>query len=117
MPASRGAAEQAQPGVDGITAWNASAVVPPCATGSVNGPMIPVNTAIEPGQPCVTSSGMAPPRREGLVHTARRPLALHMALVPEPHDPGLLIAKAALQQPVGRGLEQQQMVLLPLGIV
>ena len=45
--------------MDGATTWNASSALPPCAAGSVSGPMISMNSTTEPGQPCVTSSGRA----------------------------------------------------------
>ena len=49
-PGDRGLSEKPYPGIDGATTWNASSASPPWATGSVNGPMILVNSAIEPGQ-------------------------------------------------------------------
>jgi len=58
-PGDRGLSEKPYPGIDGATTWNASSASPPWATGSVNGPMILVNSAIEPGQPCVMMSGTA----------------------------------------------------------
>ena len=54
-----GLPEKPKPGSDIATTWKASAAVPPCAAGSVSGPMIFVNSAIEPGQPCVTASASA----------------------------------------------------------
>ena len=39
--------------------WNASPALPPCAAGSVSGPMISMNSTTVPGQPCVMSSGSA----------------------------------------------------------
>ncbi len=38
-----------KPGIDGTTTWNASSARPPCATGSVSGPMRSRNSANEPG--------------------------------------------------------------------
>ncbi len=43
----------------GSTRWNASAGSPPYARGSVSGPATRVNSAIDPGQPCVMISGVA----------------------------------------------------------
>ena len=45
--------------MDGATTWKASSARPPWATGSVRGPMIFVNSAMEPGQPWVMTSGSA----------------------------------------------------------
>ncbi|PWK87324.1 hypothetical protein C8D88_104485 [Lentzea atacamensis] len=45
--------------MDGITRWQASSALPPCAVGSVSGPMIFSCSMTEPGQPCETSSGSA----------------------------------------------------------
>ena len=45
--------------MDGATTWNASSARPPWAAGSVKGPMIFVNSATDPGQPCVMISGSA----------------------------------------------------------
>ncbi len=42
-----------------MTRSNASAGSPPCARGSVSGPMMSKNSRIEPGQPWVTISGRA----------------------------------------------------------
>lgn len=43
----------------GTTTWKASAASPPWATGSLNGPTASRNSTIEPGQPCVMTSGVA----------------------------------------------------------
>jgi len=45
--------------MDGTTRWNASSAEPPCAVGSVSGPMTPSSSITEPGQPCVMISGNA----------------------------------------------------------
>jgi hypothetical protein len=45
--------------MDGTTRSNASPAEPPCAVGSVSGPMTPSISMIEPGQPCVMISGSA----------------------------------------------------------
>ena len=37
------------PGSDGQTTWKASAASPPCATGSVNGPITSRNSTVGPG--------------------------------------------------------------------
>ena len=58
-PAAVGFPEKPWPGNDGITRWNASAAVAPCAVGFVNGSMILSCSMIEPGHPCVTMSGSA----------------------------------------------------------
>ena len=42
-----------------MTTSNASAAVPPCAVGSVSGPMIFNCSMIDPGQPWVTITGKA----------------------------------------------------------
>jgi hypothetical protein len=52
------------PGSEGHTTWNASAAFPPKATGSVSGPMTFPNSTMEPGQPCVMTSGSAPSSAE-----------------------------------------------------
>ncbi len=44
---------------DGSTKSNASPAEPPCAVGSVSGPMTPSGSMTEPGQPCVMISGSA----------------------------------------------------------
>ena len=64
QPVAVGLAENPWPGSEGITRWNASASLPPCAVGSVSGPMIFSCSMIEPGQPCVTISGSASSCRE-----------------------------------------------------
>ena len=51
--------ENPKPGSDGATTWKASAASPPCAVGSVSGPKTSRNSMIEPGQPCMRSSGSA----------------------------------------------------------
>jgi hypothetical protein len=43
----------------GITRWNASAALAPCAVELVTGSMIFSCSMIEPGHPCVTISGSA----------------------------------------------------------
>jgi len=45
--------------MDGTTRWNASPGEPPKASGAVSGPMMFMNSATEPGQPCVMISGRA----------------------------------------------------------
>ena len=64
QPVAVGLAENPWPGSEGITTWNASASLPPCAVGSVSGSMIFSCSTIEPGQPCVTISGSASSWRE-----------------------------------------------------
>ena len=54
-----GLAENPWPGSEGITRWNASAALAPCAVGLVSGSMIFSCSMIEPGHPCVTISGSA----------------------------------------------------------
>ncbi len=49
QPVSRTGTGNPKPGIDGATTWKASAGSPPWARGSVNGPMISMNSAIEPG--------------------------------------------------------------------
>ena len=51
--------EKPWPGTEGATTWKASAGSPPCALGSVSGPMTSRNSATEPGQPWVRISGSA----------------------------------------------------------
>jgi len=46
-PVSRGASENPNPGTDAATTWKARAGSPPCARGSVSGPMSLVNSTIE----------------------------------------------------------------------
>jgi hypothetical protein len=58
-PVVLGLAENPWPGSEGITRWNASAALAPCAVGSVSGSMIFSCSMIEPGHPCVTISGNA----------------------------------------------------------
>lgn len=50
--------------MEGTTRWNASPGSPPNAFGSVSGPMMFKNSTIDPGQPCVMISGMAPASAE-----------------------------------------------------
>ena len=57
---SSAAAENANPGSEGITRSKATAGSRPCARGSVSGPMTSRYSATEPGQPCVRISGTAP---------------------------------------------------------
>ena len=59
QPVAVGLPEKAKPGSDGQITWNASSALPPCAVGSTSGPMTLWNSTIEPGQPCVISSGRA----------------------------------------------------------
>jgi hypothetical protein len=47
------------PGSDGATTWKASAGSPPCAAGSLSGPITFMNSTVDPGQPCVITSGKA----------------------------------------------------------
>jgi hypothetical protein len=42
-----------------MTTSNASSALPPCAVGSVSGPMTSSISTIEPGQPCVMITGRA----------------------------------------------------------
>src|SRR5215831_9292422 len=42
-----------------MTTWNASSALPPCAVGSLSGPITFSISTIEPGQPCVMISGSA----------------------------------------------------------
>jgi hypothetical protein len=58
-PVAVGLPENPYPGSEGITRWNASAALPPCAVGLVSGSMIFSCSMIEPGQPWVTISGSA----------------------------------------------------------
>lgn len=51
--------EKPNPGCEAITTSNASSSWPPWASGSVSGPMSPSNSRNEPGQPCMSSSGVA----------------------------------------------------------
>ena len=57
-PVLDGLAEKPWPGSEGITRWNASALLAPCAVGLVSGSMIFSCSMIEPGQPWVTISGV-----------------------------------------------------------
>ena len=59
QPVVVGLAENPWPGSDGITRWNASSALAPCAVGLVSGSMIFSCSMIEPGHPCVTMSGSA----------------------------------------------------------
>ena len=59
FPASAGFPLQPYPGREGITRGNASSAEPPCAVGLVSGPITPMNSATEPGQPCVSTIGVA----------------------------------------------------------
>ncbi len=58
-PVEVGLAENPWPGSEGITRWNASVALAPCAVGFVSGSMIFSCSMIEPGHPCVTISGSA----------------------------------------------------------
>jgi hypothetical protein len=57
--------EKPKPGSEGLTRWTASPGSPPCAAGSVRGPMRCGNSRNDPGHPWVTSSGTAPGSAEG----------------------------------------------------
>ena len=59
QPVPVGRPEKPKPGKDGMTTSKASSARPPCAVGSVSGPMILSCSMTEPGQPCVTISGKA----------------------------------------------------------
>ena len=59
QPVTVGLPEKPYPGIEGITTSNASAAVPPCAVGSVSGPMSFSCSRIEPGHPCVMMTGSA----------------------------------------------------------
>ena len=59
QPVSVGLPENPWPGSDGMTRWNASEALAPCAVGSVSGAMIFSCSIVEPGQPWVTISGSA----------------------------------------------------------
>ena len=59
QPVLVGLAEKPWPGSEGITRWNASDALAPCAVGSVSGSMIFSCSMIEPGHPWVTISGSA----------------------------------------------------------
>src|SRR3984957_5334087 len=58
QPVVVGLAENPWPGSEGITRWNASAALAPCAVGLVSGAMIFSCSRIEPGQPCVRRGGV-----------------------------------------------------------
>lgn len=58
-PTVTGGAENANPGIEGITRWNASAGSPPWARGSLSGPITSRNSRNDPGQPWASSSGVA----------------------------------------------------------
>ena len=58
-PVVPGLAENPYPGSEGMTRWNASAALAPCAVGLVSGSTIFSCSMIEPGHPCVTISGSA----------------------------------------------------------
>ena len=60
QPVVVGLAEKPKPGRDGQITWKASAALPPCATGSTSGSITLWNSTIEPGQPWVMISGIAP---------------------------------------------------------
>ncbi len=51
QPVVVGLPENPYPGIDGITTWNASDALAPCAVGSVSGPMSFSCSTIDPGQP------------------------------------------------------------------
>ena len=59
QPSSWVGPENAKPGSDGAITWKASAGSPPCARGSVSGPITSRNSTTEPGQPWLMSSGSA----------------------------------------------------------
>ena len=57
QPGAVGLPENPGPGSVGITTSNASAAVPPCAVGSVSGPMTFSCSMIEPSHPWVMMTG------------------------------------------------------------
>ena len=59
QPGLVGLSEKPNPGMEGTTTWKASAGDPPCATGSVSGPITSRNSNTDPGQPWHSSSGSA----------------------------------------------------------
>jgi hypothetical protein len=59
QPVSRGPSENANPGIEGATTWKAPAGSAPWARGSVSGPMMFMNSTIDPGQLWVRSNGSA----------------------------------------------------------
>ena len=59
QPGRVGLSLKPKPGSEGHTTWNASEGSPPWALGSVSGPITFRNSTIEPGQPCVITSGSA----------------------------------------------------------
>jgi hypothetical protein len=58
-PRSAGFSEKAKPGSEGMTTSKASLVVPPCAVGSVSGPITCRKRRIVLGHPCVSTMGSA----------------------------------------------------------
>jgi hypothetical protein len=58
-PVADGLPENPYPGIEGITTWKASEAFPPYAVGLASGSMIFSCSMIEPGHPCVTTSGSA----------------------------------------------------------
>ena len=59
QPGSASGPESPWPGSDGTTTWKASAGSPPWARGSVRGPISSRNSTTDPGQPWISSSGVA----------------------------------------------------------
>ena len=59
QPVAVGLPEKPNPGSDGHTTWKASSARPPCAVGSVSGPMTLPNSTTDPGHPCVRTRGNA----------------------------------------------------------
>ncbi|MBM7788733.1 hypothetical protein JOD67_005413 [Tenggerimyces flavus] len=59
QPVSVVGPENAKPGSEGATMWNASAGSPPWLAGSVNGPTSSRKSYTVLGHPCVISSGVA----------------------------------------------------------
>lgn len=59
QPVVSGRSEKPNPGSEGTTTWKASCGLPPCAVGSVRGPIAFTNSTKEPGQPWVRMSGVA----------------------------------------------------------
>src|SRR5262249_5081515 len=53
QPSSDGSPESPYPGTDGSTRWKASSALPPCAVGSVSGPIVSRGSITEPGRPAV----------------------------------------------------------------
>jgi len=58
-PGAAGDPEKPWPGMEGITTSNATDESPPCALGSVSGPMRSRSSTNDPGQPWISMSGTA----------------------------------------------------------